>query len=322
MILSHSPDAQHCSRPPCLSPDTASSTAGTSLARSNLPSSHSGLQGQGSLQQVPRHFPQGFVKQHLNGMHLRLGSLAVLCWERISGVSSQALGSARAEPKESATFQLHSSPACEAWQAGPWGVPGLQPTLPRDTSRNIRGPPAALPSPNRSKGRAGSESWAQADHSLGSCWFRALCSLPLHTEMSSLAGSARRIRQFPGPFQQEQDSGTCWSSQACQSASPAPWLLTSPPCWPPTAPSRVWPRAGDGQGLPWWCSPPASAQQDSGTALPILMPGPISHHHCPGSIRALGRSNGHHNLTTTKSGITVHGPGSAFDCNTVVTDFP
>lgn len=75
-------------------------------------------------------------------------------------------------------------------------------------------------------------------------------------------------------------------------------------------------------GLQHWCSPPARAQQDGGTALPILMPGPVSHHPCPGSSRALGRSNGHHHATTTRSGITAHAPGSAFDCNTALTDFP
>lgn len=44
----------------------------------------------------------------------------------------------QAEPKESAAFQLHGSPACEAWQAGPRGVQGVQPTLLRDTTRKIR----------------------------------------------------------------------------------------------------------------------------------------------------------------------------------------
>lgn len=71
-----------------------------------------------------------------------------------------------------------------------------------------------------------------------------------------------------------------------------------------------------------WCSPPASAQQDGGTALHILMSGPICHHQHPDSTRALGRSNGHHHPTTTRSGITAHAPGSAFDCNSAVTDFP
>lgn len=75
-------------------------------------------------------------------------------------------------------------------------------------------------------------------------------------------------------------------------------------------------------GLQHWCSPWPSAQQDGGTALPILMPGPISHHHLPGSFRALGRSNGHHHPTTSRSGTTAHAPGSVFDCNTAVTDFP
>lgn len=109
------------------------------------------------------------------------------------------------------------------------------------------------------------------------------------------------------------------SLSKCPSCPMVPHL---PTLLPPTAPSRVWLRAEDAQGLPWDSSPPASAQQDGGTALPTLMPGLISHHRCPGSIRALGRSNGHHNPTTTRSGITAHAPGSAFDCNTAVTDFP
>lgn len=130
---------------PCLSSDTASHCR--HFPGQELPISHSGLQGQGSFQQVPHHFPQGFVKQHLNGMHLRLGSLAVSVLGGDQQCFQPGTGFARAEPKESAAFQLHSSPACEAWQEGPQGMQGMQPTLPKDTTRKIRGPSAALPSP-------------------------------------------------------------------------------------------------------------------------------------------------------------------------------
>lgn len=185
MIFSHSPDAQHCSRPPCHSSDTASHCR--HFPGQEPPISHSGLQRQGSLQQVPHHFPQGFVKQHLHGMHLRLGSLAVSVLGGDQQCFQPGTGFARAEPKESAAFQLHSSPVCEAWQAGPRGGAGdAAPTAEGHHQKNQRpicSPPLTC---HTAKGRAASESRAQAgthtDHSLGSSRHSvpSLCTLRCH----------------------------------------------------------------------------------------------------------------------------------------------
>ena len=161
----------------------------------------------------------------------------------------------------------------------------------------------------------------------------------LRPEIPSLAGSAGRIRQFPGLCRREQDSETCWSCQACLSAPPAPRLLTSPPSWLPAATGQNQLQAGFGPGLRatqceqrrqretasqrmlWGLQhhrcPPARAWQAGGRPLP--------HHHLPGCFRAswpIGRSDGHHHPTTAETGTTAHTPGSVFDCNIAVTDFP
>lgn len=91
-------------------------------------------------------------------------------------------------------------------------------------------------------------------------------------------------------------------------------------------------RGGSGRGCsgpPWGpqhrCSSLVSTWQAGGRAFPTPVPGPVPHHHLPGCFRAsqpICRSDGHHHPTTAESGTTAHAPGSVFDCNIAVTDFP
>lgn len=157
------------------------------------------------------------------------------------------------------------------------------------------------------------------------------------------------MRQFPGPCRREQDSETRWSSRACLSAPPAPQLLTSPPCWLPTAVGHNQLQAGFGPGL-WqhgmnrdgsrreralgtsWGAAALVLPTSKGTAgcgesfphrrartcpppssPPWLLQGLPAHGQ---ERRALPQP------TTAESSTRAHAPVSAFDCNTAVTDFP
>lgn len=158
---------------------------------------------------------QGFTRQH------QFGQLGCVCAGRGSAVLPADPGHKESLLSTAALHMRHDRQDPRGcWGCSPrcWGTP------PEKSEAHLQ--PSLLSAGQSGQWELGRHT--HTNHSLGSCWFSAHCSFLLHTEMSSLAGSAGRIRQFPGPFQQEQDSGTCWSSQACQNAPPAPWLLT--PC--------------------------------------------------------------------------------------------